>query len=193
MKDYTHEISIKSAEYVRGNGEYTVEEKTLITYGLELLFNSLLKAVIYIFIGTILGRFTETLLVIVVFGFVRTFAGGAHMKEDIDCFVVTGILIGLGVMSPRICSKYILKHLEEVWIGLNIIYLIFTENCVCDEDYKKINISLKGKAVLVINIFIFCSHWLDDYWKVIVVSTIILEGITLIKGRSENEESEKVR
>lgn len=189
MKDYTHELSVKFVEYIKGEEQYSVEKNTVITYGIELIFNSLLKTIIYLCIGALCGKLTETLVVIFIFGFVRVFAGGVHMKEDTGCFVMTGILIGLGVISPKICSQYVQIHFKVIWIGINIIYLLFAGNAECDKNnYQKL------KSIFVINLLLFCSCWLSNYWKVIVVSTIVLEGITLINvRRNENEGCKKVR
>ena len=44
--------------------DYSEEEYIVISYGLELLLNSCLKAVIYLIIGGISGVFAETVFVI---------------------------------------------------------------------------------------------------------------------------------
>lgn len=43
MKDYTHECAVIFADIMDGDKKYTEEKKIVMTYGLELIFNSLLK------------------------------------------------------------------------------------------------------------------------------------------------------
>ncbi len=52
---------------------YSEEKKAVVTYGIELILNSLLKAVIYILIGTLLGKTLEVVTAIAVFAAVRVF------------------------------------------------------------------------------------------------------------------------
>lgn len=52
---------------------YSEEKDVVVTYGIELILNSLLKAVIYILIGTLLGKTLEVVTAIVVFAAVRVF------------------------------------------------------------------------------------------------------------------------
>lgn len=90
MKNYTHLMSEYFVRIIGKKRNYSREEKIVITYGVELLFNTLLKSIVYILLGTLLHQALETVLSIFVFGFLRYFTGGVHAKTDIGCFLITG-------------------------------------------------------------------------------------------------------
>ena len=73
MRDYTHELSGVIGRKMGRIQNYSEEKEVVVTYGIELILNSLLKAVIYILIGTLLGKTLEVVTAIVVFAAVRVF------------------------------------------------------------------------------------------------------------------------
>ena len=73
MKDYTHELSGVIGGKMSRIQNYSEEKDVVVTYGIELILNSLLKAVIYILIGTLLGKTLEVVTAIAVFAAVRVF------------------------------------------------------------------------------------------------------------------------
>ena len=68
MKDYTHELSGLIGGKMSRIQNYSEEKEAVVTYGIELILNSLLKAVIYILIGTLLGKTLEVVTAIVDIG-----------------------------------------------------------------------------------------------------------------------------
>ena len=133
MKNYTYELVSTIMRKMNKYRDYSEEEYIVISYGLELLLNSCLKAVIYLIIGGISGIFAETVFVIFFLAVLRSFSGGYHSKTDIGCLILTGILI----FAPILIAKYlpIDKSLYEAcFFGALIIHLLFAPQ---DEKYEK--------------------------------------------------------
>ncbi len=77
------------------------EDKEVIAYGLEYLLNSTIGIVLSLLIGLILGLFPETLAVLLCWGLLRIFAGGAHCTAIWRCAVVSCIGILVVVLIAR--------------------------------------------------------------------------------------------
>lgn len=86
MKDYTHELSVWLARRCTRGGEYTEGQKLLVTYGMEIILNNVLKYVLMFLLALLLGRGAEALVMLILFAVLRCLLGGAHCKTDTGCF-----------------------------------------------------------------------------------------------------------
>lgn len=184
MKDYTHELSGVIGGKMSRIQNYSKEKEVVVTYGIELILNSLLKAVIYILIGTLLGKMLEVVTAIVVFAAVRKCAGGVHAKSDMGCFLLTGAIVftaayGTGFLIYFPILYGLLPLLSE------LLYLIYAP---CDEYYEKqrgskVWMTAKIKALLLVNGLFGTGLILGRYWGGIILLSVFLEGITLVRRK----------
>lgn len=61
------------------------EENRVIQYGLELLLDSIIKFILIFLIGIIVGKWKETLIILLSFCGLRLQSGGKHAKTGIGC------------------------------------------------------------------------------------------------------------
>ena len=75
-------------------------ERLKIKYGIQLILNMLTKILVSFLIGAIIGLFMETLLLVLFFGIIRLYSGGAHYDSDKMCWIVTvAIFVGGALFS----------------------------------------------------------------------------------------------
>lgn len=162
---------------------YSKEKKVIMVYGMELILDSTIKLIVYLIIGATIGKFKEVLFAVSVFGIIRKFAGGIHAKTGRGCFILTGMVITVSVISPTFVSedKVILNVL--IWI-INILYFIFAP---CDEYFelegRKKYYTTKWEVMLLINLLLISFRSMDSYWRTIGMSAMLVEGMTLIRRR----------
>ncbi len=104
MKNYTKALAEQIVAVMDRYNNYEELEKIVICYGMELFLNSILKISIYFVIGFSIGKGVETILSIIIFGSLRKVSGGRHAKTDVGCFIMTGSIIFLAVMSPDVVN-----------------------------------------------------------------------------------------
>ncbi len=91
------------------NGQCEKENREMVIYGLsmgiELLFNLLSTIVI----GLFLGMLVESLLFLLAYPFLRTYAGGYHCEKAINCYFVSiGIIVIVLLLVKYAPTRYIL-------------------------------------------------------------------------------------
>lgn len=75
-------------------------EKIKMRYGMEVVLDNVSKLIGFILISALLGCLKKTMILLLVFGLLRLFAGGVHMDSSLACFFVTGlIVVGGSVVS----------------------------------------------------------------------------------------------
>lgn len=79
--------------YMDKKRNYSIEEITVISYGIELFLNSVIKIIVYMLIGILIGRMKEVLFSLLVWCSVRKQSGGRHAKNDSICFLISGFSI----------------------------------------------------------------------------------------------------
>lgn len=189
MKDYTKEVANGIIKKMNLRANYSENKMEVLIYGMELILNSLLKVVLYLCIGIILGKFLEVIVAIIIFAILRKNSGGVHFEEDIYCFLVTG-----GVIFASIFGAEILKHREEFnFILMLASIILYLRYAPCDEYYIKNNQDEKEKdkfkSVILVCFFFVGTILMNDYWRSLVTIVAFLEGLTLIKGGSNDEKS----
>ena len=182
MKDYTHELSGVIGRKMSRIQNYSEEKDVVVTYGIELILNSLLKAVIYILIGTLLGKTLEVVTAIVVFAAVRKCAGGIHAKSDMGCFLITGAIVFISAFGTGFLIHFPILYGLLPLIS-ELLYLIYAP---CDEYYEKqrgnkVWMTAKIKVLLLVNGLFGIGLILGRYWGGILILSVFLEGITLVR------------
>ena len=79
MKNYTKLLSEQMVTVMDKYNNYEETEKIVISYGMELFLNSVLKTSIYLLIGMVAGKGVEVILAMTIFGGVRKISGGIQL------------------------------------------------------------------------------------------------------------------
>ncbi len=160
MKDFTHELSYIIVSKANENYQYSYDEKVVITYGVELFLNFVLKGVIYIGIGFIFHKAMETVMCIFIFGVLRFFSGGKH------------------------ASPFLFRLSREMYFTFGciwtFIYGIFSKNQKHFGNSEKTN---KIGLLIILNIIFGVGICISDYWRTIIMMIIIGQGVTLIERK----------
>lgn len=94
----------------------------VLQYGTELLLDSVIKIILYLVLGGILGKTKETLFALLTWCVIRKQTGGRHVKNNFICFVISGSVIFSSVMIGSVLN-ITLKMLAISVIILNLIYI----------------------------------------------------------------------
>ena len=103
MEGIIQNACIQIVRQMNKKKQYSDSEKEVFAYGLEIILDSLLKAVIYLAVGFAFGRGREVAVVMLFFGVLRKTSGGKHAKTSIMCFILTGGILAFSVSFPLMC------------------------------------------------------------------------------------------
>lgn len=192
MKNYTKALAEQIVAVMDRYNNYEELEKIVICYGMELFLNSILKISIYFVIGFSIGKGVETILSIIIFGSLRKVSGGRHAKTDVGCFIMTGSIIFLAVMSPDVVNVSI-KVYALIILFMNGIFICLSP---CDEYFESLEnnnekMIVKWESVLMINIIFTIGIFINNYWRTIIFMVIVAQGITLIGGKEHEKKNYK--
>lgn len=76
----------------------------VLQYGTELLLDSVIKIILYLVLGGILGKTKETLFALLTWCVIRKQTGGRHVKNNFVCFVISGSVIFSSVMIGSVLN-----------------------------------------------------------------------------------------
>lgn len=108
---------IKSSLKFINKYETCDELKTIkLKYGLEAIYNLIVKSIIIILIAYIFNTFIETLLIMLFYSGIRTFSYGLHAKSNIACWITTIIIYNI---IPLLITKVALPN----YIGYIILII----------------------------------------------------------------------
>lgn len=163
----------------------SIEEEvhSVINYGIEVWLNSSMKIFFLVLIGGICDFFVETIVVLLIFGRVRKFAGGVHCKTDLGCFfsmfLICAISIGISKNSENI-------PLFLINIGLIISWIIIWKFAPCNSKVNPITDSTilqkkrKGSILVTIGLSILIIFLPTSEWKWLVFCPVFIETITIL-------------
>ena len=186
MVDYTKRLSEQIVTVMDTYNNYGEIERIVISYGMELLLNSVLKTVIYLLVGLAIGKVMEVALAMAIFGSVRKLSGGRHAATDVGCFLMTGGIIFLSVISPCIVNisgqGYVLIIFVVNWIF--IYWAPYDEYFEKAKNYDE-RVRIKLQSIFMINIIFLIGIFVNNYWQTIIYMTLVGQGITLIGGKGK--------
>lgn len=116
---WAHKLALLINEYAQKDDEYV----QTVEYGLALLFIGITKAIIVLIGAYFIGLLKETIIFLVCFAFIRKSVGGIHAQKNMNCTIVTTlIIVGGAYVSINIyLNKWIVGIL--FLISLILIYL----------------------------------------------------------------------
>lgn len=173
----------KITEWCLKRKEMSETQAVAVTYGIELLFNSLFKLIGLLLLGIIFHRTWDVILSIGCFSLLRSFAGGVHMKTSLGCFLS---MVCVWILSC-VGAEYITYLPLAVMIALTVLIVVlikryapfFTQNNpITDERIlrkKNIGAALTASALLAV-------IWLVPVWrlKMIMLIPVTLETLSML-------------
>ncbi|UNC93029.1 accessory gene regulator ArgB-like protein [Candidatus Contubernalis alkaliaceticus] len=97
------------------------EDREVVAYGLDYLLSGIIGLTLMLAIGLALGFFSETLVIISCWTFIRIFAGGVHCTALWRCTVVNC----LGITAAIFFTKGVYYFFPTIfWVGISVIWAI---------------------------------------------------------------------
>lgn len=172
-------ISEQIISYMNKKRNYSKEEMIVISYGMELFFSSIIKLLVYMFIGIAIGKGKEVLFATLVCCIIRKQSGGRHAKSEGMCFVISGII----VLFPVILAKYVIMERNFQIFSMLAINFIYAVYAPYDEYYigrKKEAIKAKCKTLLWINVLFAIVWYLRGSYLEIGIIILYEQGVFIL-------------
>lgn len=133
------------------------DDLEILHYGLEVIIMNLFKLIILFGTAYFLNKLLYTVVALICFGFVRTFASGVHCKNSLLCIIVNYIFfLGNAYLSTFLC-KYS-KIISLTFIISLLLLLLYAPAETKKRPIKKGSIKqLKVKSILSVLILIVIS------------------------------------
>ena len=155
------------------------EENKVIQYGMELLLDNIIKLIVILLIGIVLGKGAETLVVLSTFCGLRLQAGGIHAKTGLGCgfsmLLVWAISI-LGDIFFDIKTSF-LPYIYTVSVFIIICCAPRTINIEHFSSQDKLKKKLYSIVVLT---FIMAIAFFNQPLRALLVFPVTLEVLTLL-------------
>lgn len=134
-----HALSSRIAMLIQEN-EYTEDDQILLTYGVEIWMEEIVKTGALLLGGLLIGRIKEIAVAILSFCSMRKVAGGYHADSSIKCFMFSSSFILGSHMRHRLypniqygCSELFRSFMDSFHQALfmrNLTHYLKKEN-VC--------------------------------------------------------------
>lgn len=164
----------------KNNPTYQEEKLEEIRYGLESIYLTYTKIFLIFVLAYFLGIIKETLLLLVTYNIIRTFAFGIHATKSIYCLITSLILFIGGV--------YVVKYISlNIYVKaiISIILLICIYKYAPADTYKrplinerkrkkyKVISTILGIAYVIL-IIIFNNYIISNYLLIGMLETVIM-------------------
>lgn len=179
--DLAERCSERCTGFIDNNSSVSKEDLEKIKYGIHVLLLNIFKLLILFVMAYFLNILQYTFVILIAFGFLRSFASGMHADSSIGCTVST-ILIFIG-------GSYLSIYVP---LNNNIIFIIFVLSLGLMLLYapadtkkrpfvsKKLRKSLKIKSVLaVILLYAIVLFIKDDIYKNLITYGILVESLLI--------------
>lgn len=172
------------------NGVINLEDKDIYVYGFKQGILMLLNVAVIMIIGSVLGMVWQSIIFILVYVLMRTYAGGYHATTQLRCFLISIII----VTSTFLGMKYITWTSFICWL-LIIVSIITIRLLSPVEDVNKPltkteNTNYQNKAVVILNgvVGIAFVVWFMGQSKVLacISSTLFVVSMMLLVGEIKN-------
>ena len=170
-----HALSSRIAMLIQEN-EYTEDDQILLTYGVEIWMEEIVKTGALLLGGLLIGRIKEIAVAILSFCSMRKVAGGYHADSSIKCFMFSSSFILGSAYAPQIISKY------PIWVfGIIPVFYGFFSPSFIHEELN--TLTQKRKCMILLLILLGIAFIIPAYWQAIILTGIVFEGFTLLKRK----------
>lgn len=185
-----HYLASKITGWCIKRNAIAAEQGEVVTYGIELFLNTVLKVIALLFIGLITGLFGEVVISLGCFALLRTKAGGIHMKTSLGCFLSMFGICAAAILGSRFITSlpfWILVGCSMFVMAVIALFApYFTQNNPITD--KKLIKKKKGMA-LIIAAALLAAVWLlpDLRIKLLILIPVLIETISIFPCWHFNE------
>lgn len=176
MSIYSDIIDLTTNFVVDNTSSKTEDEVEILKYGIEVIFMNISKLLVIYIIAFLSGYLLESLFVTIIFGFIRSFSSGLHVKGFFKCLIFSALIFIFIIFAKpffdlQLSIKLIIAIL--VLIGIYIYSPADTEEKpYLDKDNRK---KLKISALILSSIYlvIWITSALGDYSNYFITTLIV--------------------
>lgn len=164
------------------------EDREIIIYGLTSGIDLVFNIITTIMLGFVFGLIIESLVFLISFSLIRTYAGGYHCKKATNCYFFSSVIVVLVLSMVKFTPKEYILAISlvllpiSVWVILKLAP-VETETKSLDEVEKKhyrekTILHLYMECVVITILFVFKSYILGY----VVCLGIIVSAILVLFG-----------
>jgi len=179
-------ISVQICDWLDKINHKDPEENEIIQYGLELLLDNILKFILILLIGVIIGMGKETAIVLFSFCGLRLQAGGKHAKTGVGC---TLSMIAIWAMSI-ICNLFFeikLIMMPYIYIFCALLIIFCAPRTINIQYFSSKDIWKKKAFSIVFLTLLLVVATLSLDLRGLIVYPVFIEVLTLLPRNKINE------
>lgn len=174
----------KLSKWLYIQGAIEESDMELYEYGAYVLLINIVPLLLSLTVGSIMGLALNGVLFITPFVLIRKFSGGFHAKRADVCFILSVVIISLGIYLTKEITLGIPLHIIMIWSVISLILLspIDSENRRLSVKEKRIyrNIA-SGLVIIFFTIYIvLCICKKEEMAVSISLGIILIAGMQLI-------------
>lgn len=170
-----NKLSNKCLNFIKDNTSISKEDLEKIHYGIQVILLTISKDILLFTTAYLLGILKYTIIAVIVFGILRTFASGVHASSTLQC-IIFGYTFFLGnvYLSLNLSLNTILK---SIIFAISLILIILYAPADTEERplvSKKSRRILKIKSIIVVIVFYISTLLIktDVYCNLITFSIL---------------------
>lgn len=180
------DLSKKISAFVCGTDCAEEDERSVIEFGIGILLAKMLNLITEIIIGCLFSMLFETVIFLLAFSFLRSYAGGFHASSSLKCYILSSAIMSAALLIIRYADMTI-ANIAFALFG-TVICLIFAPVESKNKPLDEVEKSVYSKRALIILFLILsvmiCSYFLHINFIFTTLSVVMLiEGIMLILGK----------
>lgn len=179
-------LSKRISDFVCGTDCGEEGERSVIEFGIGILLSKMLNLTTEIIIGCLFSMLGETVIFLLAFSFLRSYAGGFHATSSLKCYISSSAIMAVALLIIRYADMPI-ANVAFALFG-TLLCLIFAPVGSRNKPLDSVEKAVYRKRTLIILLLILSimtsSYFLHINFTFTTLSVVLLiEGIMLILGK----------
>jgi len=183
-------ISNRITDKLIENGTIVNEDRELYVYGLQQGFIMLINIITTIIIGVIFGMFWQSIVFLIAYIPIRSYAGGYHARTQLRCYFISTLIIIMALLGMRMIMWTNFYCLLTAFLSSIIIIILApvedTNKPLSQKEkqvYRKMTIIILG---VLFNLIILFQVLGQFQISVSITMAILVLGFMVVFGNVRN-------
>ncbi|WP_349948230.1 accessory gene regulator B family protein [Lacrimispora sp. BS-2] len=172
-------IAVGFCDWLNKMSPKSQEENKVIQYGMELLLDNIIKLIVILLIGIVLGKGVETLVVLSTFCGLRLQAGGIHAKTGLGCGFSMLLVWAISILGD-IFFDIKTSFLPYIYTVSALVILCCAPRTINIEHFSSQDKLKKKLYSIVVLTFIMAIAFLNPPLRDLLIIPVTLEVLTLL-------------
>lgn len=177
----TDKIAKSTVHFISKNSSISDEDLEKISYGIKVIVSNFFKLIILLLTALFLGILKYTVLAVITFGLMRSFAYGVHANSTLQC-IIFNYLFFLGNVFLSLFYPLSNKGISIIFIIAIILIFLYAPADTHARPLinKKLRHYLKlGSIIMALILFIISLFINNSIYKTIIIYSILEESIAI--------------